>query len=223
MWIDNYDLFCFDFDGLLVNTEALHCKAYDEMLARRGYVLGWDFFEYCDKAHFSTEVLRDAVYGKLPKLREEEPQWDVLREEKQQIYQGLLTQGSVELMPGAGALLEAIGDRKMCVVTNSTAVQIGRIRQVLPELDCIKHWFTREDYERPKPAPDGYLHALRSLGAERAIGFEDTLKGLNALRETPITAVLVCPKEHPQLSRLPEDTNYFSSLEELLAGDLCQL
>ncbi len=218
-WISKFQLFCFDFDGLLVNTELLHCKAYEQMLAKRGQFVNWDFYEYCEKAHYSTEVLRDAVYQECPELKKQESDWNVLREEKQVIYQKMLQDGKVEFMPGAKELilaLEAAG-KQMCVVTNSTSIQINAIKEVLPDLNRIPGWLTREDYGRPKPNPDGYLEAIKRYGTEDApmIGFEDTAKGLRALLGTSITPVLVCANEHPQLRHIGKEVNHFTSLESV--------
>ncbi|MGD0665742.1 MAG: HAD hydrolase-like protein, partial [Rhabdochlamydiaceae bacterium] len=41
-WTDKFDLFLFDFDGLLVDTEELHFKAYQMLCQGRGYKLPWD-------------------------------------------------------------------------------------------------------------------------------------------------------------------------------------
>ena len=42
----DYDLFLFDFDGTLADTEALHHRAYVRMCGNRGFVLDWDFEKY---------------------------------------------------------------------------------------------------------------------------------------------------------------------------------
>ena len=38
-WVASHDLVMFDMDGLLVDTECLHLKAYVNMLKRRGFHL----------------------------------------------------------------------------------------------------------------------------------------------------------------------------------------
>ena len=60
-------------------------------------------------------------------------------------------------------------------------------------LAVIECWMTRSDYERPKPAPDGYQKAIDmlSVSGDRTIGFEDTPKGVMALNQTIALPVLV--------------------------------
>jgi len=208
-----FDLFLFDFDGLLVNTELLHQKAYAEMLERRGYRLDWDFQTYAIYAHDSMEVLSKAIYTALPELKEEEPEWLVLREEKQAIYKGLIEGDDLELMPGVAEFLDATQGKARGVVTNSTKEHTLLIREKLPELNKISTWITRDDYKRPKPAPDGYLMGLELLGGKKAIGFEDSTKGIAALKQTPIEPVLILPPNYPRVENPPTT---FSSFHELL-------
>ena len=42
-WIHDFQLFLFDFDGLLVDTEHLHYQAYVNMLSKHGYKLELNF------------------------------------------------------------------------------------------------------------------------------------------------------------------------------------
>lgn len=196
--IADYNLFLFDFDGLLVNTEEIHMRAYEEMLERRGYSLDWDFKKYAEYAHRSTKALADAVYTALPLLHKEEPNWETLREEKQAIYGTMIEAGKIELMPGVEAFLTAI-DKPKLVVTNSTNNQVMTIRRHLPFLEIMDGWFTRETYKRPKPAPDGYLAARKRYPGSRAIGFEDTEKGIRSLQSAGIDSVLVRPPYYPEV------------------------
>lgn len=222
-WVTRFDLLCFDFDGLLVNTEDLHYEAYKQMLLKRGYHLPWSFQAYCLEAHVSTAVLRNAIYGLFPDLEREEPRWETLRQEKQQIYQQLLSEHRIKLMEGVPQLLHTLNQSqtKACVVTNSTTQQVDEIRNLLPQLNSINHWITRELYENPKPKPDGYLLALERLAdpSDRIVGFEDTMKGIHSLVAANISPVLIRPPSYPPL-QVPCDIPTFSSFLEIRHLDL---
>ncbi|MCF7806749.1 MAG: HAD family phosphatase [Simkaniaceae bacterium] len=216
-WIQNFDLLCFDFDGLLVNTEDLHYEAYKIMLLKHGYHLPWSFQQYCLEAHLSTAILRNAVYGLFPDLEQREPSWETLRQEKQKIYQNLIEQHRLKLMPGVGDLLKRLHqfNANACVVTNSTHEQVDQIRKLLPELNLIKNWLTREDYTHSKPKPDGYLKALQLFLRKggRAVGFEDTMKGVTALIGANIHPVLIRPGTYPPISITDDIVQYKTFLE----------
>lgn len=224
-WVKNYELFLFDFDGLLVNTEHIHYQAYVNTLKRRGYALDWNFLEFCKNAHYESSGLEESIYAKFPKLQEEEPSWKVLYEEKKRAYLSLLQSGKVELMPGVLDLLTHLQENKKqsCVVTNSLKEQTDLIQAQLPILKTISHWITRGDYEFPKPNPECYLRAIElfSKPGDRIIGFEDTIKGLKALLKTSARSVLICPKDHPQLSAITDTSiSHFNSFTELEQQDV---
>lgn len=217
-WIFDFQLFLFDFDGLLVNTEHLHYQAYINMLYEKGYELPWGFARFCETAHLNATALKEALYTEFPKL---DPNWDHLYKRKKEIYIDLLSSGKVELMEGVEPLLNALEQEniKRCVVTNSTYEQIHAIRSKIKVLQKIPHWITREDYIEPKPSPESYLRAieLHGKGCKKIIGFEDSLRGIEALRKTPALPVLICPSHHPLLEIALEEkgTLHFESFLEI--------
>src|ERR1700758_3390135 len=99
-WIHNYQLFLFDFDGLLVNTEEIHFKAYQRMCASFGFKLDWSFDTYCQAAHYDSTLLRDRIHASLPGLERPEPSWDVLYNAKKKSVLDLVSEGAVHMMPG---------------------------------------------------------------------------------------------------------------------------
>jgi HAD superfamily hydrolase (TIGR01509 family) len=212
-----FDLFLFDFDGLLVNTEHLHYQAYLNMLTKRGHQTNLSFASFFELAHMSSSAWKEALYADVPGL---EPNWQVLHEEKTKSYLELVATSKMELMPGAEALLKELKrlGKRRCVVTHSFLSQVQLIRAKLPALETLPHWITREDYEKPKPNPECYLRAIELYGKkeDRIIGFEDSLRGLRALMGTPAMAVLVCPNHHPLLEiALAEGGKHFESLKSV--------
>jgi beta-phosphoglucomutase len=214
-WISKFDLFLFDFDGLLVNTEHLHYQAYLNMLAKRGHQTGLSFANFFELAHLSSSAWKEALYADIPGL---DSHWQTLHEEKTHCYLELVAAGKVGLMSGAETLLKELerAGKRRCVVTHSFLSQVQLIRSKLPVLETLPHWITREDYDKPKPNPECYLRAIELYGrkGDRIIGFEDSLRGLRALMGTSAVGVLICPKHHPLLEiGLAEGGKHFESLE----------
>lgn len=195
VWIKEYSLFFFDFDGLLVDTEELHYSAYQKMCLKRGHVLPWSFSEYCDRAHRGSELVKEGIYQLFPQLQEQEPSWSVLHQEKQKALFEVLSEQQVSLMPGVGEMLKILQSHqaRCCVVTNSPAELTEAICRHLPILQSIPAWVTRKQYQSAKPHPDPYLTALRLYARpeDRVIGFEDTLRGLQALESAGVVPVVV--------------------------------
>ena len=205
MW-EKFDLFLFDFDGLLVNTEELHFMAYRKMCQKRGFHLTWDMSQFFTAAHLDAAGLKESIYREFPELHMQEPRWEVLYSEKKKIYQTLLEEEKLQLLPGVDKMLETVAkmDKRRCVVTNSFKAQIELIRDKIPLLKTIPTWFTRESYKEPKPHPECYQQAIAELGrpGDRLIGFEDSVRGLKALEGAGVsTRVLICPPDHPQLQQ----------------------
>lgn len=198
-WIQDYQLFLFDLDGLLVNTERMHYAAYIEVCRKYGFELKWDFPRFCLEAHGKAMGIWDGLSREFPRLFEFGSK-EKLYEEKKHIYIDLLQSYPLEFMDGAEALVTALSESNIprAVVTNSPKAHIEIIKKSLPLLQTIPLWITREDYIDPKPAPDGYLKAIGMLAksGDRIIGFEDTLKGLKALIAAGVKGVLICPEDH---------------------------
>ncbi len=222
-WIKQYDLFLFDFDGLLVNTEFLHYQAYQKMCLDRGYSLPWDFKQYCEIAHRGSDFLQKTVYESFPELYTQEPNWLVLYQEKQKAFLDVLAEKGVSLMPGVEKVLQFLKFHKArcCVVTHSPLQLIQAIKKQNPVLEIIPHWVTREQYDLPKPCPDAYLMAVKLYGkpGDRIIGFEDTIRGWKALHAAGLEGVVVSPlltREMKQFFK-EQGTSQYHSFEELLS------
>lgn len=210
-WIRNFDLFLFDFDGLLVDSEPLHFRAFLEMLRINYCHSDLQFAHYLELAHANSIALRDHTYAAFPDLYQQKPDWEMVRREKNAIYQELLKTEPLTLLPGVELLLESLqkNDKKRCVVTNSPSAQVELIKSNLPILNSIPYWITREQYVHPKPSPEGYLKAIAMLAAptDRMIGFEDSTKGLRALKQTPARALLITSR-----TDISKDVEHYPSL-----------
>jgi len=216
-WIQSYNLFLFDFDGLLVNTEHIHYQAYVNVLNQRGVALDLNFVHFCKLAQLNSTAWKEALCSKYPDL---EAHWAQIYQEKKGAYLELVTAGKIELMPGVESLLKALqaADIRRCVVTNSPLEQTKLICAHLPILKSIPKWVTREDYEKPKPDPECYLKAIELYGkkGDKIIGFEDSVRGLSSLRQTSALPVLICPTHHPLLEiALAEGGRHFESFESI--------
>jgi HAD superfamily hydrolase (TIGR01509 family) len=218
--LENYTLFLFDLDGLLVNTEEVHFRAYGEMARKHGLHLDLTFPEYFRMAQASADAPKNYFYSHFPKLLAEEPNWDVLYREKKQAVLELLKKEGAKLLPGAEEflrMLEKAGKRRV-IVTHSGDELTEIIRAKNPVLNTVSGWITRHDYSRPKPFSDSYLKAIEKFGSGGPIiGFEDSERGMEALLGTSATPVLVNSFDAELASRYKaRGVMTFRSLEELL-------
>lgn len=200
-----YDILLFDLDGLLVNTEELHYEAYLAMLKNRGCQEKFTFNDFAAIAHTSSHGLREWLSPLIPSIP-----WETLYQEKQTAYLDLLEKGRISLLPGVAEFLSLTSGKKRAVATNSNKAQVDLIRKHLPALNVISTWVTREQYSHAKPAPDAYLTAYEKLADpnDKALGFEDSYRGIQALQSAGFDAILICPVDHPQMKEPPKVPHY---------------
>ncbi|MFA6916151.1 MAG: HAD family phosphatase [Parachlamydiales bacterium] len=220
--MEEYQLFMFDFDGLLVDTERGHYEAYRRMCRNRGIDLPWDFTKYCSFAHYSHDGLQHALYKEFPELLEQEPTWLVLYKEKTKAIIELYHEGAITLMPGVEKFLTLLADKdyKRCVVTHSASELVQVLRKQHPILNTIPYWITREHYSKAKPDPECYITAQRQLMDPdgKAVGFEDTVRGLRAVMGSGAQGVLVTSMEYPEIPHVVEQgALHFASMDEVKA------
>lgn len=201
--IEEYQLFLFDLDGLLIDTDPLHYQAYVEFLKKRSCNLSWTLEEYLKIAQESSSALKEAIYELFPELLAQEPKWDVLYAEKKQCYLEILKNSKLSLMPGIETFLRRLLKREKTigVVTYSTGDEVEIIKNKVPLLNKIHNWVVRDDYHKQRPDPQCYKIAIDRLAFTRLaiIGFEHTARGLIALLGTSATPVLVSKQDYPQL------------------------
>ncbi len=218
--IEKFDLFCFDFDGLLVDSESLHKQAYELALKEFSLLGAIGFYDYCFAAHYPTgNRLKDLYCSLFSQL--DDPMWEEVVKKKQKHYAGLLAQSPLSLMPYAETMIETLlsNGKALCVVTNSRCQYTIPFRKALPILEEIPLWITRDDVAKAKPHPDGFLKALAhhpNVPKSRALGLDDALKGITAIVNAQITPILVCSKDHPQLALISPTLIHVESLEDLL-------
>lgn len=195
-----FQVFLFDFDGLLVDTEHVHFEAFKKLLAIDGFHLDWDFVDYVNAAHFSTTGLKDTTLKIFPDLEDKVGPWAEWYPKKKPIFISLVKEG-VSLMPGAERLIRALSEQNVvtAVVTHSLRELVEAIKSQHPCLDLIGHWYTRELYKEAKPSPECYNYAIDLLcrDGDKAIGFEDSPRGIQSLINSLAKPVWVGPEDYP--------------------------
>ena len=216
-FVKDFDLFLFDFDGLLIDSEPLHFEAYIQTLAENGYEVSWSFSQYCNYALFESEGVKKATLNLFPSISEEE--WYRMYAQKKDTFASLLEK-KITLQPGVEDFLCQLNkENKTCVVvTNSPRAHIEIVKKKLPVLQTIPVWITREDYQKPKPHPEGYLKAIEMFPNKRAVGFEDSPKGIQSLLQTPAKSILISQQDAFVKVFDSEKVSIFSSFEDILVG-----
>lgn len=216
----SYDLILLDLDGLLIDSEQLHWKAYQKMCNDRGFLFPWDFPAYFRVAEQGGTAIQDRLYAALPTLFDKEPDWTILYQEKREALYKIAAEEIVPLMPEVAQFLTFLQQCNIprAIVTHSPRALVELCAQQQPILYTIPVWICREEYSRPKPDPEGYCVALKRFpDAKKIIGFEDAERGIVALEQAGIIPVLVGHKSSQDVLKRHPDTIVLNTIGESLS------
>jgi HAD superfamily hydrolase (TIGR01509 family) len=174
----------FDFDGVLVDSEPLHVRAFQEVLATFGRTL-------TDEEYYANYI----VYSDREVLERLLPAGEVLEAAlaaKVRRYQELMEGGVPVFQDGLTLLIRTNGWR-VGLATGSIRREVERILQSLRIRDRFAAIVTREDCEKGKPDPEPYLLAARRLGLHphQCVAIEDTPGGIQAAKAAGMACVAV--------------------------------
>ena len=200
-YILNYDLFVFDFDGTLIDTEKYHCKAWSDAIS-----------EYKNKTPFSYTSfdLKMSEYQKYfhtlnsndikltLKLIYEIEDYDEIYKIKQKYYEKFIVEKKFNFINGAEQFLNFLikNNKKFIIVSNTSQKNLEEFKKKFPILNNVHKIYTKEYFLNRKPNPECYL-ILHEYKNSKIIGFEDSLVGIHALYQVnEITPILIDDKTY---------------------------
>lgn len=177
----------FDLDGTIVDTRRQHYEASRIALAECGVGIDQAFYdariEGAANAEITASLFPDAGA----------PAHAAYAERKEALYRELM--GELVAIAGAEALLGAAraSGIRLALVTNAPGPNVELVLARLGLEGAFDTIVLGDSLPRAKPDPLPYTVALDRLdcAAGEAIGFEDSLAGVVALKAADVTAVAV--------------------------------
>jgi beta-phosphoglucomutase len=196
----------FDFDGIIVDTEPLHYKAFQEILIPMSLGYSWD--EYL--RHYIGFDDRDAFRAAFRAVGREisERELHQLIDEKAQAFQRAIAAG-VEPYPGVVELIRSLAGTIPLALCSGALP--GDIQPILTQLGIAALFdvvVTAADVQASKPDPASYLLAVARLTgafpdhgiiAENCLAIEDTPAGIASASGAGLT-VLAVTNSYPEES-----------------------
>ncbi len=158
----------FDFNGVLVDDEAIHFVLFREVLAQEGVVITErDYHErylgYDDRGCFQAALVDAGQSTDRAKL-------DQLIAQKARRYVEVAGQG-VRFFPEAAETLRVVAARwPVAICSGALRPEIEDALRRLGQFDNITAIISAEDTEKGKPDPEGYQLALAALRARTCNG-----------------------------------------------------
>jgi beta-phosphoglucomutase family hydrolase len=203
-----------DMDGTMVDTRETHWLVWKQTLAAENYDLDHETFLKTFGQRNDT-ILHGLLGVDLPDA-------DAVRigDAKEKMFRDVLKEHGVQLLPGAGQLIDQAVNRNLpqAVVSSAPRQNITTILEVLNRSDTFTALVCAEDVSHGKPHPEGFITASSKLGVSpsNCIVIEDAPAGLEAARRAGMACVgVLSTQEH-----LGEADSIVNSLEELSLADL---
>ncbi len=188
----------FDFDGVITDSEILHFRAFNAVLAPHGFELTKHEY-YKDYLGMADKDCFKALIGE-GRLRIKESQIPALIQQKTQVFEQLArTEGRI--IEGVRELLDLLAKAQVPIAICSGALR-PEIELILEEAglrDCFDIIVSAEEVHHGKPDPEGFLLALQKLNdvwpdpiaPECCIVVEDSHWGLKAAQTAGMRTVAV--------------------------------
>lgn len=212
----------FDFNGVLVDDESVHCDLFREVLADEGVVMDEQLYHekylgFDDRECFETALL-DA--GRTV----DKARVDAMIARKAVRYFEV-AEGGLQFFPRAAEAVSLIADR-WPVAINSGALrpEIEFSLNKMGVRDRVAAIISAEDVIRGKPDPLGYLLALAALRKETGLAnlksetclvFEDSLAGVISAKQAGMKAV--------GIAQTYTETELVEAGADAILGDLLHL
>ncbi len=212
----NQTAIIFDMDGLMVNTEPLSRRAWQQVLQPYGHQLSDAVYQQIigRRIDASAQILLEAY--PLPFGAEE------FVKRKQTLFAAQRAQG-VPVMPGLFELHAEIEARGIVwgVATSSSRAHANEILAQLGLADKCHAVAAGDEARLGKPAPDIYLLAAQRLEIvpERCLALEDSVPGCEAAHAAGMLTIAVAGHKAGSKSDGYHMADYrYSSLHEVTAN-----
>lgn len=186
----------FDFDGVIADSERLHLRAYQELLAELGLPL-------TTEAYYQTYLGYDDVGVFRRYAREHDLAWDderirALVAEKSRRYEQLVVDGRM-IFPGVAEFVHSAATVvPLAIASGALTHEIEDILERTSLRSAFSAVVGADQTMRSKPSPDPYLEAVHRLAAaghavtaSRAVAIEDSIWGLVSARTAGLRCVAV--------------------------------
>ena len=201
----------FGMDGLILDTEKLYCRFWQEAARILGYPMTME------QALGMRSLNRHAGEAKLKSYFGEGISYTEVREKRIELMDAFVEKEGVTTKPGILELLAFLQEKQIRTAI-ATSSPIGRTKKYLSsvhlenEFDAIVSGYM---VEHGKPEPDIYVYAARQLGLkpENCIVLEDSPAGILAAYRAGCMPVMI-----PDLDEPDEETRklLFAQAESLV-------
>ena len=189
------ELFLFDMDGLLFDTESIYINYGKQIAENMGYLFDDSFIEQSTGA--TNSAFRQMCLDKFGK----EFDFDTYCHKVEEYIRIQACNGKIPLMEGAEELLEYLkNNNKKMVLATSAGIEMAKKLTRSKNVDgYFLHMITSENVKFGKPDPEVFLKGAEKAGVDpkKAMVFEDSFNGIRAAHAAGMYPVMIPDKLKP--------------------------
>lgn len=186
----------FDFDGVIADTEPLHCTALQSVLAAEGIHFSREDY-FAKYMGLTDRAVLKRLCADLQRPLDEEQAEQLLRT-KDQRYLATIA-GGIEPLPGVREfVIKAVERWPLAICSGALRVEITTILGAIGLLGCFKFIVSSDDIAASKPDPAGFLRTLSflrrvlpDLAAKQCLVIEDSVHGVKAAKAAGMRVLAV--------------------------------
>lgn len=197
--IDDYDLFIFDFDGTIMDTEKYHYYSYLKAFKDYDNNIELDINTYFRFVH---NIDRSEYYNFLKDHNITD--LDELYIKKSTNYKFYINNHDSNYIGNFNNFIQKLKNKnkELIIVTNSSIESINVFLNKFSILNSFDKIYTKEDFKTKKPNPECYLKIQEIYSNKRMIAFEDSYQGIHALSHAKLIKAI----------HISDDDYYFNEL-----------
>jgi len=185
----------FDMDGLVLDTEKLYTRFWQEAANALGYPMTKE------QALGMRSLNRGAGLAKIQSYFGPAADYDLIRNKRIELMDAFVEQEGVYLKPGIHELLKFLTEQgiKTAIATSSpmerTILYLGSVGLQNSFDELVSGYMV----EKGKPEPDIYLYAAKKLGVkpENCMVLEDSPAGILAAHRAGCLPVMIPDQDEP--------------------------
>lgn len=218
----------FDFDGVITDSEILHFRAFNQVLAQYGIELTKQEYYKTYLGFNDADCYKVLIHQGL--LKTDQQQIENLIEQKKQIFKRL-AQSEGRMIDGVGDFLKVLEQNNILMAICSGSL-LTEVEMVLEDAG-LGHLFevivSGEQVQKGKPDPEGFLLTLERLNegrensivSEQCVVIEDSHWGLEAAKAAGMHTIAVTNSYNAEQLNMAD--KIVDQLNELSIDDLHQL
>jgi beta-phosphoglucomutase family hydrolase len=185
----------FDWDGVIIDSSALHQKSWERLAAKENRTLPEGYF----KKAFGMK--NDRIIPEILGWAKESDVVAMLAKQKEENYRQLIVEEGIHALPGVEWFLNELQAAGIPAIVASSSSRLN-IESAIDRIGLRPYFqdiVSGDQVPHGKPDPGIFLLACRTLGypAHKAIVFEDALVGIEAARAAEMKVVGVTTT-HPR-------------------------